>query len=266
MQGPMQWLKRIFGRSRRAETPFETPRVARAARPGAQAGPTLGSKERPVLCDGPTGERAYLSRLRGPGGQRPAYRRIGSAGEAQDGHILDLYVLSADGAGCDVYMDMYHEGHVESAAVPGFTIVSEAGSAPASPLGNAAAMALAAGRAQEARDLLRKAIAADEASGNRRSMGSSFALLGTVEAELGNAAAVRDAMGRAIALYAETGEPRHRTVISCFLTLAVSERRAGRAKESRSALSRARDIAVATLSSDDPLRRSIEGAWDSSRA
>lgn len=90
----------------------------------AQAHP-LGSKENPVRADMPGGQRAYLSRLRCADGGRPEFCRVGSFGAGVYGRIIDGYEVVCDGsepAKSMIFMDMYHPGHREAAAVPGFTI------------------------------------------------------------------------------------------------------------------------------------------------
>ncbi|HZI20051.1 MAG TPA: hypothetical protein VEY09_15810 [Pyrinomonadaceae bacterium] len=84
----------------------------------------LGAKTNPVRCEGPRGERQYLSRLRCPDGEPPQFSRIGSFGAGPYGNILDGYRVKCEGSDeTTVFMDMYHRGHVEREAVPGFTIV-----------------------------------------------------------------------------------------------------------------------------------------------
>lgn len=96
-------------------------RSRRAIRePPKPSAPPLGSALNPVRCDGPEGERAYLSRLRDATGRPPAFRRLGSTGQGPYGNILDHYAVA--GAGGGVYMDMYHPGWIEPAAVPGFSL------------------------------------------------------------------------------------------------------------------------------------------------
>lgn len=85
----------------------------------------LGSKDNPVRCSGPPGERAYLNRLRCADGKAPKYFREGSFGKGPYGHILDGYnVKCEDKDAVTVFMDMYHK-HIEKEPVPGFTIVDE---------------------------------------------------------------------------------------------------------------------------------------------
>jgi hypothetical protein len=90
----------------------------------AQAHP-LGSKENPVRADMPGGQRAYLNRLRCADGKAPTYRRVGNFGIGVYERIIDGYEVVCEGGTPDtsmVFMDMYHPGHKEAAAVPGFTI------------------------------------------------------------------------------------------------------------------------------------------------
>src|SRR5690606_18827437 len=85
----------------------------------------LGSMENPVRVAMPQGERAYLARLRCPDGAAPRFERQGSGGDSPYGNIVDYYAVECAGAEpVTVIMDMYHRGHVETRAVPGFTIVA----------------------------------------------------------------------------------------------------------------------------------------------
>lgn len=91
---------------------------------GKKVSGPLGAKTNPVRCESPRGERAYLSRLRCPDGERPTFARIGSFGPGPYGNIIDGYMVKCEGREeATVFMDMYHEGYVEKEAVPGFTIV-----------------------------------------------------------------------------------------------------------------------------------------------
>lgn len=93
--------------------------------PGEKVSGALGTKTNPVRCEDPKGERQYLNRLRCPDGNRPEYSRVGSFGAGPYGNILDGYSVKCAGREeVIVFMDMYHEGHVEKEAVPGFTIVN----------------------------------------------------------------------------------------------------------------------------------------------
>jgi hypothetical protein len=91
----------------------------------AQAYP-LGAQENPVRAEMPQGQRAYLDRLRCANGKRPAYQRVGNFGIGVYGRIIDGYRVvckSSEPAERMIFMDMYHPGHAEAAAVPGgFTI------------------------------------------------------------------------------------------------------------------------------------------------
>jgi hypothetical protein len=88
----------------------------------------LGSASNPVLAEGPAGERAYLQRLRCPEGRAPTFDRAGSAGLSPYGSIMDVYQVACDAPPMhSVYIDMYHPGHIERDAVPGFTITAAAG-------------------------------------------------------------------------------------------------------------------------------------------
>jgi hypothetical protein len=86
----------------------------------------LGTKENPVRVEGVEGEYLYLARLRCPEGKPPVVDRVGSAGDMSPyGSIMDIYNVVCDAPpNHTVFVDMYHPGHVESAAVPGFTIVA----------------------------------------------------------------------------------------------------------------------------------------------
>jgi hypothetical protein len=95
--------------------------------PATQAA-ALGSAENPVRCDGPRGERAYLSRLRDAAGKSPSFFREGSFGRGPHGHIVDRYeVTASDGTKSHVYMDMYFPNYEEAEPVPGFNIVPAPG-------------------------------------------------------------------------------------------------------------------------------------------
>jgi len=88
-------------------------------------GGPLGARGNPVRAAGPSGERAYLARLRCPDGQAPAFERVGSYGRGPHGNIIDGYEVRCGERGDStlVFIDMYHEGYVERRAIPGYTIV-----------------------------------------------------------------------------------------------------------------------------------------------
>lgn len=86
----------------------------------------LGTAENPVRAHMPPGQRAYLSRLRCSDLSRPEYYRAGSDGLSPYGNIVDVYVVTcadSEPANKQIYIDMYHSGHVEEEAVPGYGIV-----------------------------------------------------------------------------------------------------------------------------------------------
>jgi hypothetical protein len=85
----------------------------------------LGSFSNPVKCQGPPGEREYLTRLICTDREGPDFERAGSVGVGPYGNILDLYeVRCSDQTDTvySVYMDMYHEGYTEDRPIPGFEI------------------------------------------------------------------------------------------------------------------------------------------------
>ena len=85
----------------------------------------LGSAKNPVKTQGVEGEYRYLARLRCPENKPPVVERQGSAGESSPyGSIMDIYEAVCDASKFIIYVDMYHPGYVEQAAVPGFTIVA----------------------------------------------------------------------------------------------------------------------------------------------
>lgn len=85
----------------------------------------LGSARNPIRAQAPQGQRAYLDRLRCADNSAPRYARIGNLGAGVYGTIVDEYRVTCPGsAAVTVVMDMYHRGHVEMKAVPGFTIVN----------------------------------------------------------------------------------------------------------------------------------------------
>lgn len=97
--------------------------------PGTLDSTALGSPARPVLANGPTGQREYLLRLQCRDLKTPTFVRSGSTGSRAgygDGHILDGYAVTCpgDGTRIEIYMDMYHAGRTME-PVPGFTILPE---------------------------------------------------------------------------------------------------------------------------------------------
>lgn len=88
------------------------------------AAPPLGSREAPVRCHGPAGQREYLDRLRCSDGRAPSYKRVGNVGRGAYGNVVDHYQLHCEGPAMpqDVYMDLYFPGYAEPRAIPGFAI------------------------------------------------------------------------------------------------------------------------------------------------
>ncbi|MEQ1547534.1 MAG: hypothetical protein ABL918_02675 [Chakrabartia sp.] len=94
----------------------------------------LGTNDNPVRAQGPLGQRAYLARLRCEDGTTPQYFRAGNVGAGVYKSIVDHYVVDCGAAApgkVNVHMDMYHPGHQETRAAPGFTIVSIEGASTA---------------------------------------------------------------------------------------------------------------------------------------
>ncbi|MGE3143912.1 MAG: hypothetical protein AB7L65_11380 [Hyphomonadaceae bacterium] len=86
----------------------------------------LGSQQNPVRVNMPPGERAYLNRLRCSDGSAPGYIRVGNGGPGVFGSIVDIYDVrcsNGEPRESQIWMDMYHPTHDETAAPPGFTIV-----------------------------------------------------------------------------------------------------------------------------------------------
>lgn len=111
-----EWLE-FMGRKPDAE-------VAKIA--AAAAVHPLGSRENPVRASDVSGQRDYLRRLRCADGERPTFSRAGNFGAGIYGSIIDGYQVLCPGsqpAETMVFIDLYHPGYVEAAAVPGFTII-----------------------------------------------------------------------------------------------------------------------------------------------
>lgn len=85
----------------------------------------LGSRDNPVRAERPEGQRAYLGSLRCADGRAPVFERAGNVGPGIYRSIVDSYMVDCGTAApgrVEVQMDMYHPGHVETGALPGFTI------------------------------------------------------------------------------------------------------------------------------------------------
>jgi CHAT domain-containing protein len=88
----------------------------------------LGTRAAPVQCDGPSGERRYLDRLRCPDGKKLIYDRRGTesgrALEAHRGHLLDVYQARCEDGrhALDVYTCMYHYRSNERRPIPRYSL------------------------------------------------------------------------------------------------------------------------------------------------
>ncbi|MDY7096773.1 MAG: hypothetical protein SXU28_01420 [Pseudomonadota bacterium] len=86
----------------------------------------LGSKQNPVRAHMPAGQRAYLNRLRCSNLRRPYWERQGSDGLSPFGNVVDVFEVTCEDASparARIFMDMYHQGHIEDRAVSGFGMV-----------------------------------------------------------------------------------------------------------------------------------------------
>ena len=85
----------------------------------------LGTSANPVRVGGPEGAQAYLARLRCADGATPKIGEREAAGVGAYGTIVDAWPLDCGTAApgqMSLIIDLYHAGHVEQAAPPGFTI------------------------------------------------------------------------------------------------------------------------------------------------
>ena len=85
----------------------------------------LGSRENPIRCAWPAGQRAYLARVRDKEGLEVRSVRLGSFGMGPYGNLLDGYsITTQSGESIEVYFDMYHFDYTEGKPPPGFRIVA----------------------------------------------------------------------------------------------------------------------------------------------
>ena len=106
-----------------AQEPGDPARL-REAIAAAEAHP-LGSRQNPVRVAGPSGERAYLARLRCADGSVPRIGPRSNAGVGVFGTVVDVFPLDCGSAApgrVSLVMDMYHSSHREERAPPGFTL------------------------------------------------------------------------------------------------------------------------------------------------
>ena len=97
----------------------ETLRTAIAA---AAAYP-LGSERNPVRASGPAGQRNYIARLRCADGRAPQVGQRANVGVGAFSTIVDAYPLDCGDAApgrFQLFIDMYHDDHVERDVPPGF--------------------------------------------------------------------------------------------------------------------------------------------------
>jgi hypothetical protein len=89
----------------------------------AAAAHPLGTRDNPVRVGGPEGERAYIARLRCPGGGAPQVGPRREAGVGALGTVVAAYALDCGATRFELVMDMYHEEHRESRAPAGLGIL-----------------------------------------------------------------------------------------------------------------------------------------------
>jgi hypothetical protein len=90
--------------------------------PKALKSAKLGEEMNSIRCEGPSGEREYLSRLICPDGSQPYFYRIGSFGYGPYGTMLDGYNVICGSDSITVFMDMYHRNFIEKKSIEGFQI------------------------------------------------------------------------------------------------------------------------------------------------
>ena len=88
----------------------------------AEAHP-LGTAQNPIRVAGPQGERAYLARLRCPGGTVPRIGARGEGGVGGYGSVVSAYELSCGDRVSRLLFDIYQEEYVETRAPAGFSYV-----------------------------------------------------------------------------------------------------------------------------------------------
>jgi hypothetical protein len=84
----------------------------------------LGTVENPIRVGGPEGERAYLGRLRCPGGAVPTVGARGTVGVGAFGSVVAGFDVACGNERRRIVFDMYHEEHVETRAPAGFTLAN----------------------------------------------------------------------------------------------------------------------------------------------
>jgi hypothetical protein len=81
----------------------------------------LGSAENPIRVAGPEGERAYLARLRCPGGAAPRIGPRREGGVGAYGSVVSAYELGCGDGASRLLFDIYQEENAETRAPAGFT-------------------------------------------------------------------------------------------------------------------------------------------------
>ncbi len=90
----------------------------------------LGSDRNPVRVSGPAGQRGYIARLRCADGRAPQVGQRANVGTGPFGTIVDVYPLDcgdAEPGQFSLFIDMYHDDHVETKAPAGFLMASSPG-------------------------------------------------------------------------------------------------------------------------------------------
>jgi hypothetical protein len=85
----------------------------------------LGSLRNPVRVGGPEGRNAYVARLRCADGRPPHATPAVPGGTGGFGTVTELIALDCAAAApgrFDLFLDLYHEEHVEDRAPAGFTL------------------------------------------------------------------------------------------------------------------------------------------------
>ncbi len=91
---------------------------------------SLGTAENPVRVGGPSGEHAYIARLRCADGSRPRVGQRHNDGVGAFGTIVDVWPLDCGDVApgrFELVMDMYHPDHDETRAPAGFTLTAPEG-------------------------------------------------------------------------------------------------------------------------------------------
>lgn len=85
----------------------------------------LGTLDNPIRAAGPAGARAYLARLRCADGSVPKLGAIVPGPADTYGTLTELHPVACGGASLvSLFVDVYHEEHVETRPPAGFTLAS----------------------------------------------------------------------------------------------------------------------------------------------